>query len=333
MKNADRTVVVFIAVLVLLVMPATAAVSVTRDLPDAVSPGEDFYVNLSQSGFIQDTGEVKERLPDGFKYVKGSAKDSVGNIAEVRNDTTNEPTIVFEGMTTITYWVEAGTAEQIETAEFSGTWFTFGEEEPGDVTGDTNLTLAEVTPTPTPTATAAPSGGNGGGGGGGGIPPAPPAETPAYIHLNATPAEIPADEISTSTITASVWDGNKWVMENLTVNFSADSGDIPASAAIVNGTATGILTAGTKEGVATVRAEANLSGDIGVRNATTTVNFTTPGVTPTPTATPEVTVTETPTAAETPTPTPAGGIPGFEGIFAVAGLLAVAYLVMGRRRG
>lgn len=324
-----------IAVTVIGVMPVAAEVSVTRELPDTpVGPRGDVYVTLNQSGFLWDIGDVKETLPEGFKYVPGSI------IGEARfisyDETTNELMIQFKNETTIKYLVEAGTAEQIETAVFSGKYFTTEDLKPieGDIGGDTTLTLAE--PTPTPTVTEAPPSGNGAGGGGGGIPPAPSAGTPAYIDLNATPAEIPADATSTSTITASVWDGEDWMMENLTVNFSTDSGEITASVAIVNGTATGILTAGTEEGIANVTAEANLSGDIGAVSATTTVNFTTPGVTPTATATPEVTVTETPTAVETPaaTPTPAGrwGVPGFEGIFAIAGLLAVAYLVKRRRR-
>ena len=53
--------------------------------------------------------------------------------------------------------------------------------------------------------------------------------------------------------------------------------------------------------------------------------------TPTPTATPTVTPA-TPTPRPTPTPTPKPGIPGFKAMFAIAGLLAVAYLVLRRRR-
>ncbi len=52
----------------------------------------------------------------------------------------------------------------------------------------------------------------------------------------------------------------------------------------------------------------------------------TPTVTATPTAPP--TATPTPTPTETPTPTP----PGFEAVFAIGGLLAVAYLVLRRRK-
>ena len=147
------------------VMPAVAAVSVTvtRDLPDTpVSPRDDVYVTLNQSGFLWNIGEVKETLPGGFKYVEGS---SSGEEIPTYDEVTNELIIHFANETTITYLVEAGsTAEQIADAVFSGKYFITDEDlKPieGDVEGDTTLTLAE--PTPTPTAT--PGGGNGGNGG------------------------------------------------------------------------------------------------------------------------------------------------------------------------
>jgi PGF-CTERM protein len=40
---------------------------------------------------------------------------------------------------------------------------------------------------------------------------------------------------------------------------------------------------------------------------------------------------QTPTPAVIETPTPEKGVPGFEAIFAIAGLLAVAYLLRRRR--
>jgi PGF-CTERM protein len=49
---------------------------------------------------------------------------------------------------------------------------------------------------------------------------------------------------------------------------------------------------------------------------------------PTPTPTPEVTPTPVPTPVVTPTPTP----PGFEAVLAIAGLLAIAYLVLRRKK-
>ena len=65
---------------------------------------------------------------------------------------------------------------------------------------------------------------------------------------------------------------------------------------------------------------------------------TTPGETPSPSATAGATVTPSPTAspAETATPSPSPTkkplIPGFEAVFAIASLLAVAYLVLKRER-
>ena len=205
------------------------------------------------------------------------------------------------------------------------------------VKNSTVITLLEAgatpTPTPTPTATAT-------------LPPTPPAGTPPYLNLVANPADILADGSSISTITASVWNGEEWVLENLTVNFSTSLGNITKSAVIMNGTATAILTAGLEEGVATITGEANLGGDIDTVTNTTTVNFMAPGATPTPpvltstptSLTPAVTVSPTPVAtvspAPTPTPSPARKpwIPGFEVAFAIAGLLTVAYLVLRKGR-
>ena len=54
--------------------------------------------------------------------------------------------------------------------------------------------------------------------------------------------------------------------------------------------------------------------------------------TPTPSPTPTPQVTPTPSPAVTPQPTPSPTPPGFEAFFTIAGLLAVAYLVMRRRK-
>ena len=128
---------------------------------------------------------------------------------------------------------------------------------------------------------------------------------PPYIYLTANPANTSADGVSTSTINASVWDGEDWILAGYVVNFSTSLGEITTSAPIANGIATATLTAGTEEGIATVTAEVNLGGDIDILTNTTTVNFMeptpTPTVTPTPTPTPTPTVTPTPV---TPTPTP-----------------------------
>ena len=56
----------------------------------------------------------------------------------------------------------------------------------------------------------------------------------------------------------------------------------------------------------------------------------TPTATPKPTWTPAPTPVTTPTPTEEPTPTPEE--PGFEAVFAIAGLLAIAYLVLRRKK-
>ena len=63
------------------------------------------------------------------------------------------------------------------------------------------------------------------------------------------------------------------------------------------------------------------------------VTGATGNVTATATATGTATATATATGNATATATkkPAGGIPGFESVFAIAGLLAVAYLVLRKR--
>ena len=157
------------------ILPATAAdVSVTRDLPDdPVYPADEISISLNQSGFVVNTGIVTETLPEGFEYVRGSLPSE----SYEYDEETNELRINFANEQTITYRVQAGTAEQIENAVFSGTWETLDmqmNELTGDVTGDTSLTLGEgPKPTPTPTPTEAPS--SGGGGNGGVIAPTPTA--------------------------------------------------------------------------------------------------------------------------------------------------------------
>ena len=58
----------------------------------------------------------------------------------------------------------------------------------------------------------------------------------------------------------------------------------------------------------------------------------TPSPITTPTVTPTASPAATPTPAPSPTPSPAGGIPGFEAGFAIAGLLAVVYVVLRKGR-
>jgi hypothetical protein len=235
------------------VTPVTAAdVSVIRDLPDeSVYPEDEISVSLNQSGFFI-TGLVTETLPEGFTCT-GLASGSGGTIEEY-DTATNTLKVGFGSETTITYLVETGTAEQIESAVFSGTWSTMdatGKKINGDVGGDTTLTLGEgPKPTPTPTPTPTPSNGGGNGGGNGGVTtPTPTATT------TTTPTATPGE---------------------------------------------------------------------------TTSPGATPSATVTPPSSPTLTPGATPTGTAPSSPTSKPFIPGFETVFALAGLLAVAYVLKRR---
>ena len=92
-------------------------------------------------------------------------------------------------------------------------------------------------------------------------------------------------------------------------------------------------------------AETTIGGDIIITAGSEPVLTPTPRATPSPTPKPTLTptipppVTTTPTLSPspsptptTPTPLPSPTPPGFEAVFAVAGLLAVAYLVLRRKK-
>ena len=115
--------------------------SVTRYLPHSVEPTETLVVELTQSGFIWDTGGVWEVLPEGFEYVDGSytgaAPDKV-----TYNTTTRTLKVPFRREYSIEYSVNASSYPQ--TAEFSGTWKTFDSQwntTNGTVVGDTEVTV------------------------------------------------------------------------------------------------------------------------------------------------------------------------------------------------
>jgi PGF-CTERM protein len=109
----------------------------------------------------------------------------------------------------------------------------------------------------------------------------------------------------------------------------------PATVLVKNGTFNATFdTTDAPVGMYTVKAD---DGDGHTDEATVSIVTAVPTpvvVSPTPTpvvsATPPPVATPTPTPEETPTPTPEP--PGFEAVFAIAGLLAVAYLVLRRRK-
>ncbi|NMX22062.1 hypothetical protein C5S30_06455 [ANME-1 cluster archaeon GoMg4] len=211
-KKSNSHIAIVIALVlstvIIAAMPVTAAadVSVTRDLPDDPVYAEDeIEVSLNQSGFFSfgagGTGIVWEVLPEGFTCT-GLASGSGGEIKEY-DRTTNTLRIDFPGETTVTYVVETGTAEQIETAVFSGTWNTSDSslnKISGDVDGDTTLTLAEG-PKPTPTPT--PGNGNGGNGGNGGVTPTPTPTPTATATV--TPGETPLPSPTAGATATPTW--------------------------------------------------------------------------------------------------------------------------------
>lgn len=318
-----------ILAVVLLLFPALVAVAGAQEMPSPPPPSPWVTISANPSEIAADgisTSKINvtiSRPPIG--QTKVDIDTTLGWLTEVVNESNSGSKISlvtdYNGTA-----IALLSGNETGVAEIKVWWF--GDE--NNITS-TSVTFLEPGATPSPTAPS----------GNGGIPPTPPAGTPAHIALGANPADIPADGVSTSTITASVWDGEDWVLDNLTVNFSTSLGKITASAVIENGTATAILTAGKEDlGVATITAEANLNADIGTVTNTTRVNFTTLGVTPTPavnvtqTPTPTVTASPTPAATVSPTPSPTKKplIPGFEAVFAIASLLAVAHLVLRRGR-
>jgi len=94
-------------------------------------------------------------------------------------------------------------------------------------------------------------------------------------------------------------------------------------------------TAGATIGTYTVKAD---DGDGHIDEATVEILTAVPTEVPTATATATATATptgvptEAPTATATATATPTPTPPGFEAVFAIAGLLAIAYLVLRRRK-
>jgi hypothetical protein len=88
--------------------------------------------------------------------------------------------------------------------------------------------------------------------------PSPPVGTPPFLSLSVEPPVILADGASTSTINASLWDGEYWLSSGPPITFSTDLGDISPSVPLIDWVATAILTAGLDPGVATITATTEL---------------------------------------------------------------------------
>jgi len=122
--------------------------TVQRYLPDYVEANETFIVGLTQSGFLLNSGTVREVLPEGFEYVNGSYTG--GSPEKVTyNTTTRTLMLPFRVEYSIEYRVKASPYEQ--HAQFSGTYRAFVKpeeevvEEEGAVTGNTKVIVKDET--------------------------------------------------------------------------------------------------------------------------------------------------------------------------------------------
>ncbi len=142
---------------------------------------------------------------------------------------------------------------------------------------------------------------------------------PYRVSLEAVPAVLSADELSTAVLTATVVDVySQAVRDGTVVTFATSLGTVsPALDVSAGGVVTAFLTAGLEPGLAVVTATAK--GEIGtvqvhfvvrlylplvLRNYDPAVPTSTPTSTSTPTNTPTSTPTPTNTPTSTPTPTP-----------------------------
>ncbi len=162
-----------------------------------------------------------------------------------------------------------------------------------------------------------------------------------YVELNPVETVGAGEPLNISGVT------NREPGTRITISTFAGPTELPTAFTEVEWTTTdeGVFSA-TIDTTDAVVGTYTLEADDGDGNTdTATVEILTAEATPTPTPTGEVTptptptptgeiptATPTPTAAPTEAPTEAPTPPGFEAVFAIAGLLAVAYLVLRKRR-
>jgi hypothetical protein len=155
------------------------------------------------------------------------------------------------------------------------------------------------------------------------------------VVLSVEPSSMPADGVSTSVITATVWDKDGMLIGLVTVEFNTTLGTVTESSTTNSsktsplfGAATALLTAGETAGNATITAKAIIPEEPSPSNTTVVVLYA-PGETPTPTPgdgtggngggnggnggattqtpTPTSPVSPTATPGETPSPSPMAG--------------------------
>ena len=312
------------------------APSASRDLPTVVQKGENFTVAIAVSEYGA-SGQVEETLPAGFAYVSSSLDPS--NVTAVGSTVT----FALSGETSFTYTVTAPNTVGDHT--FDGT-LTDEDAKTYPVGGDTNVTVtvavrdlpasATAGSTMTVAITASDYGAF-----------AQVHETlPAgftYLSSSLDDSQVNAtlggnvvrftligETSFTYTATASGTTG--------TYNFSGTITDAGKNVADIGGdtsiTVASAVSTGGGGGGGTYPSGWGETTTATPAVTATAASTATPTVTPPEEAVTKPTkpaVEEMPAVIAEETPTKKPGIPGFTAVFAIAGLLAIAYAMMRRR--
>lgn len=277
----------------------------TRTLPEEpVSVGEVFTIELETShyGYF---GKVVETLPDGFVY-----EDSTLNPESIEVE---DETVVFslEGEPSFTYTVT--TPDEVDTYTFEGILIDDDKNE-YDIGGDTEIVVEEE-------------------GGEVTLPTNITAWKPIEAVVNNAVGESRTFNISINQLADISWQingtevqTNESVTDTVYTNARSVIGTWNVSAIATNAT-TGLSDVHTWIWHVTATPAANI----------TSTPTPTSAVAPTPlvTPTPKSKLSPRPTSIATPTPAKSAkpAIPGFEPVFALATIFAVAYLLLFRKKG
>ena len=342
-----------------------AAQSATRTLPDSVAPGETFEVRIEATDYGM-AGQVIETLPDGFSYVNSSLSPS----QVTQEDQT--VTFTLLGETSFTYNVTASSTPGTYTfsgilKDFEKNEYDIGGDKEIKVIGIVPTATRTLPTSVAPGETfevriEATDYGMAG----------QVIETLpdgfSYVNSSLSPSQVTQEDQTvtftllgetsfTYNVTASSTPGT-YTFSGILKDFEKNEYDIGGDSSIrveVPSTPTPTPTYRHAPGGVTVDSDGDgYSDSYEIRMGTdphdpkSYPGAPTPKVTPTPSPSPSPTPTPTPiltptpplpgtptptpTLTPTPSPSPSPTPPGFEAIFAVAGLLAIAYLVLRRRK-
>lgn len=328
---------------------AAAAGEVTRTLPATADAGSTIVVSLAVTVDGATYYAIDEQVPAGWTVT--SASDG----GDFTSDPGHVKWVVTGSAVDKTYTYEVSIPATVSGSHtFSGTYMLEGMTEEANIGGDSSIIIKPPDTTAPTVITGAPTGT--------GVAVATTISATFSEAMNKAATEA-AFSISPYVAGTFSWVGNTTTFtpganldnsKTYTVTISTDAQDLAGNQMVSPYTwsFTTSAAAGKKVGGGgrTVDSDGDGYSDSYEQRMGTDPNDPSsyPGApvaaaTPTPTAaapTPTPTVTEaptgtpekvTPTPTEEPTPTPTKG-PGFGAAFAVAGLLAVAYLVLRRKK-